>query len=246
MPSDENITTRSTGLPSCFAIALPAVTVRTNAVAPRNAGASQRAQRFMSTPLPGSRTSMNLYARCGRRQHDRSEPGEPHALVHLFERGSGGGLRLFGASREQRAELALVRSELLVTLLDGAEQSDDRLGDLLLERAVALAVVAGLDLGDRLAGRDRHDLDQIGDPGLLLAGVAHLGARVRDGALELLAHDLGRVEQAHRALRGTACGGHLLLWFLEIHDPRTDLGVDPLGELEDLAEASVEPLRDVP
>ena len=47
MPSDANITTRSTGRPSCLAIAVPAVIVSTNAAAPRIAGASQRAQRFM-------------------------------------------------------------------------------------------------------------------------------------------------------------------------------------------------------
>ena len=44
---------------------------------------------------------------------------------------------------------------------DRIEQRDDRLADVLLELAVAGAVVARLDLRDRLAGRDRHDLDQV-------------------------------------------------------------------------------------
>ena len=45
-----------------------------------------------------------------------------------------------------RLQLALVRAQLAVALLDRREELDDRLADVLLELAVAVAVVARLEL----------------------------------------------------------------------------------------------------
>ena len=54
--------------------------------------------------------------------------------------------RAFSApTGEQRAELGFVGAQLRVARLDRLEQRDDRLADVLLEAAVAAAVVAGLD-----------------------------------------------------------------------------------------------------
>ena len=79
--------------------------------------------------------------------------------------------RAFSApTREQALELGRVGAQLLVALADRLEQRDDRLADVLLEGAVAAAVEAGLDLRDLVAGRDRHDLDQVRDAGLLARG----------------------------------------------------------------------------
>jgi hypothetical protein len=63
MPSEANMTTFSTGRPSPRAVAVPAATVRMIAVAPTNAGASQRAQRLIKMLLsPLSRKPpRNLY-----------------------------------------------------------------------------------------------------------------------------------------------------------------------------------------
>src|SRR5213596_358306 len=85
-------------------------------------------------------------------------PDEAHALVDLLERRFGLCARLLGARCEHAAQLALVAAQLLVAPLDRDEQLDDSLADVLLEPAVAAPVVAGLELGDRVAGRDRHDL----------------------------------------------------------------------------------------
>src|SRR6476659_7295900 len=192
MPSEANITTRSTGLPSCWAVAVPEATVRTSAAAPRRAGASQRAQRFMCAPLPGvpGKPTTPFAAReCSEvqivtRSGFRLRPDEAHAFVHLLERGRRGCAGLVGTAGEHRAKLRFVRTQLLVTLLDRGQQLDDRFGHVLLELPVALAVVARLDLGDRVAGGDGHDLDQVRDPGLLLRVVADLAAGVGHGGLE--------------------------------------------------------------
>ena len=74
-------------------------------------------------------------------------------------------------------------------------------GDILLERAVALAVVAGLDVGERVARRDRHDLDQVRDAGLRLTVVAHVAPRVGHGGLELAPDHVGRVDESDDSLR---------------------------------------------
>ena len=72
-------------------------------------------------------------------------------------------------------ELARVVAQFLGSARwNGSSECDDGLGDIRLERPVALAVVAALDVGDRLAGRDGHDLDQVRDPGLVSA---HGGSR---------------------------------------------------------------------
>ena len=62
-----------------------------------------------------------------------------------------------------------------VALLNRNDKLHDRLGDSFLERSVALSVEPRLDVRDRRAGRDRHDLDQVRDPRLPLNVVAHIG-----------------------------------------------------------------------
>src|SRR6266511_4994975 len=132
---------------------------------------------------------------------------EPHALVHEPERRRRGLPGLLGADREQPGQLRLVGADLLVAALDRLEQLHDRLGDLGLERPVALAVETGLDFRDRLPRRHGRDLDQVGDAGLVRA-VLDLAPGVGHRRLELGADDVGRVEHQHRAKLGAAGLAH--------------------------------------
>src|SRR5581483_7081844 len=104
---------------------------------------------------------------------------EPHALVHRIERRLAGPSGLFRADREQALQLPLVGAQLAIALLDGGEEGDDGLADGLLELAVAGTVETALELGDRLSGRDGHDLQEIRDAGLRLGVVANLLLGVR-------------------------------------------------------------------
>src|SRR5437870_5377544 len=88
--------------------------------------------------------------------------------------------RLLRADGEQPLQLTLVRAQRLVALPDRSEQPDDRLGDVLLELSVAPAVVARLDVGNRIARRHGHDLDQVRDAGLRVTVVAHVRSGIRD------------------------------------------------------------------
>ena len=128
---------------------------------------------------------------------------------------------------------------------DRVEQPDDRLGHVLLERAVAGAVVAGLDLRERLARGHRHDLDQVRDAGLVSGSWRTSRPESVTALLIFLRTTSGGSSDQDRALGGAARGGHLLLRLLEIHDPRPDLRVHALGHDEGLAEARVEALGDV-
>src|SRR3954454_9868805 len=181
----------------------------------------------------------------GQRGEGRLQPGEAHPVVHRLERGCRCGARLLGAEREQASELRLVPADLLVTARDRVEQLDDRLGYVSLERPVARAVVAGLDLSEALARRDRHDLDQVGHTRLLLGRVADVRPGVRHGRLELLADDVGQVEQEHGPLRRAARLRHLHVRLLQVHHAGALFGIDAFGDDERLPEAVVEPLRDV-
>src|SRR5262249_48740559 len=126
-------------------------------------------------------------------------------------------------------------------------QIDHGLADILLELPVALAVVARLDLRERLARRYRHDLDQVRDTRFALAVVAHVAARVGDGRLELLADHVRLVEHPNDALRGDRrARRHLARPVLEVHHARADLRVLALRRFEGLAEARIEALGDVP
>src|SRR4029078_11464848 len=135
MPSEANITTRSTGLPACLASAVPEAIVRTIAAAPMSAGASQRARRFMCAPLPGlpgKPTTLLVQKPAGACRPSRLRPHEPHALVHLLERGRRGRARLLGTTSQHRAELRFVRAALLVARLGRGQALDDRTGQRLL------------------------------------------------------------------------------------------------------------------
>ena len=81
-------------------------------------------------------------------------------------------------------------------------------------------------------------------PGLSWAA-ADLGTRVRHRGLELLPDHVEIVEDPDRALRRARGRRHLLRRLLQVHDPRTDLGVDTLRDLERLAEPRVEARGDV-
>src|SRR5919204_4598627 len=175
----------------------------------------------------------------------RLRAGETHLVVHALERRSRGGAGLSGAEGEHPLELALVAPELLVALLDRHEELHDRFGDVLLEPAVATAVVTRLELGDPLPGRHGHDLEQVRDPGLLLGGMSDVGAGVRDRRLELLADDVGRVDEADDALRRAAGGRHQALRLLEVADAPPFVRDRDLGDDERLAEALVEALGDI-
>ena len=154
-------------------------------------------------------------------------------------------MRLLGARREQPQELRLVGPQLEVPRPDRGEQLRDRVPDVPLQVAVSRAVVGALDLLRGSLGRDGEDVDEVRDPRLVL-GTPDLATGVGHRRAELPPDRLRVVEQPHRPLFGAAGRRHLLPRLLEVHDPRTDLRVDALGDRERLAEASVEPLRDVP
>src|SRR2546423_13579517 len=103
-------------------------------------------------------------------EKSRLRPGEPHALVHLRERRRRRRAGLLRAQRQQTLQLGRVGAELAVAGLDRADELDHGLGDVGLEVAVALAVIARLDRVRRLTRRDGHDRDEILDS--LLAGTA--------------------------------------------------------------------------
>src|SRR5450759_2053713 len=166
--------------------------------------------------------------------------GEAHKLVHLLQGGCRGLPRLGGAACQHPLELGGVFAQLAVAALDRLQQCYDGVCHFALELSVAGAFETLLDLGDRLAAGHRHDLDQVRDARLLVQVVDDLAARVGHRALQLLAHDLGRVEQVDRSLWVAAGGGHLVTWLLQIHNPRAGLGVDAPGHREGLAEAGVE------
>ena len=136
------------------------------------------------------------------------------------------------------------RSAALVARLDRLEELDDRLADVLLE--------PGRSPGRRSAPRSPRGSPVATDmisirfemPGLS-APRAHLRAGVGHRRLELLAHDVGLVEQPHGPLRRPAGRGHLPLGLLEsmIRPPTSRR--DHLRQDERLAVARVEPLGDV-
>src|SRR5439155_26165923 len=107
------------------------------------------------------------------------------------------------ADAEQPLELGRVVPDLAVATRDRREQRDHRLADRLLERAVALAVEARLDLLGRLAAGDGEDVDQVGDS-LLALTATHLAAGVGDCRLELPPDRIRLVEDSHRSLVGAA------------------------------------------
>ena len=83
--------------------------------------------------------------------------------------------RLLGAGGEGRLQRRLVGAQLGVALADRREELDHRLGDRLLEVAVAGALELALDLGRVDAAGDGEDVDQVGDPGLVLAAARPRG-----------------------------------------------------------------------
>ena len=97
---------------------------------------------------------------------------------------------LLGARLERRLERGLVAAKLGVALAHRRQVLDDRLGDRLLEVAVAGVRELGLDLLGPDPADDREDLDQVRDPGLVVAAT-DVGAGVGDRAHHLLATTSG-------------------------------------------------------
>ena len=84
-------------------------------------------------------------------------------------------------------------------------------------------------------------------PGFSSRFVPNLGPRISDRCLELLAHDVRRIDHPHHALRRPAGGRHQTLGLLQVLDPRALVGEDAVGHLELVpAQAAVEALGDVP
>ena len=120
-------------------------------------------------PRRSRRPRLEPVARPGRAEHAADlGADDAHVVEHRVQRRLGHLPRLLGADRQQPLQLARVGAQLAVPLLDRREQLDDRLADGLLERAVALPVELGLDVLHRLAGRDRHDLDEVRDARLVV------------------------------------------------------------------------------
>ena len=149
--------------------------------------------------------------------------------------------------REQPLELARVRAELVVALLDRLEQRDDRLGDVRLElrRSPGRRSASSIASGGSPVATDMISI-RFATPGLSAAR-AHLAAGVGDGDLELLADHVRRV--GHRAPSPSPSPPVVDILFvrlLQVHDPRADLGVLAVGKPERLAEALVEARRRCP
>ena len=152
--------------------------------------------------------------------------------------------RLLRAVCEGVLERALVGPELFVARAHRAEVFHHRVGHRLLERAVARPVERRLNGVGGGPSHRGHDLDQVGDAGLVRRA-DHLGPGVGHGRAKLLDDRIGLVQHVDRALwAGPGCR-HLALRILQVHDPGAHLAVATLGHDERLAEAGVEALRDV-
>ena len=171
---------------------------------------------------------------------------QAHAGLRVGQHRRGDRACARGTERHQAIELGVIGHQRRVPLADRREVLDDRLGDVDLEVPVALAGVARLERGDRLAGHAVQDLEQVRDAGLGLPVVPDLAPGVGHGALELAADDVGRVEHQQLAvLARQRRGRHLALRLLEVADARRGLRDRGLRGREELAVARVEALRDV-
>ena len=165
-------------------------------------------------------------------------------MVGAREGGRGDRVRLLGALREDGSQLPGVAAQLAVAEPDRVEELDHGLCHLLLEPPVACAVVARLDRVRGLVRGDGHDLDQVRDAGLVL-GPHDVAPGVGDGGADLPPDHVRWVEHLDEAEFGGERGRHAARGILEVHDLRAELAVRPLGYDERLAEALVEPLREV-
>src|SRR5436190_17524666 len=93
---------------------------------------------------------------------------DAHPVADLGERTGGDLARLLGTGGEGLLERRLVGTKLGVALAHRGEQLDRGLGDGLLEVAVAPALEPALDLDRSDAARDGENVDQVGDPRLVV------------------------------------------------------------------------------
>src|SRR5690606_20899284 len=103
---------------------------------------------------------------------------ESHPFADGLHRPLGDPGRAFRAVGEEPVEMRLVVQQLERALPDRRERVDDDLGEVLLELAVAAALVAALQVGDGGALKRGVDPQQVRDAGLLLLVVHDLGAGV--------------------------------------------------------------------
>src|SRR5687767_5822810 len=153
------------------------------------------------------------------------------------------GLQL--ALLEGRLQPRLVPAQLRIALAHRGQVLDHRLGDGLLEVAVAGVLELRLHRLRRLPVGGGEDVDQVGDAGL--AGpAANLAPGVGDRRAELLADRVRLVEHEEGARLPGSGRGHLPLGLLQVHDPGPDLGCAHRGLDQGLAIALVEAAGDLP
>ena len=157
-------------------------------------------------------------------------PDEAHALVHRSSVGAEAA-RAFSAPTGEQSRGARPRRRAAPCSAPGSASSSSTTAsaDVLLELPVARAVVARLDRRDRLAGRDRHDLDQVRDPRPSRPGrSAPRGPSRSRRVLNFL-----RIVSGGSTIRTcpAACRRrrHLPLGLLQVLDPRAGLGDRPSG-----------------
>lgn len=126
----------------------------------------------------------------------------------------------------------------------GDELHDD-VGEVRLQRAVALALVLPLQLRDLGAGEGGVDRQEVADAGLGLAVEADHGVGVRDRALHLLRGGLRLVEEVDQALRGGRRLAHLGGRVLKVVDLRRLLEDVRGRHGEGVAVGLVEAVREV-
>jgi len=133
---------------------------------------------------------------------------------------------------------ALSGRELGEARLDRAQQLDDRVGGVGLQRPVLRVVVGqghGIAVGDRA-----EDRQQVRHPGLGGGIEAHGRVGVGDGALDLLGHLAEVLEHQDGALGRVGRLRHLPRRLLEVHHPRAHRRDGGLGDDERVAVAMVE------
>ena len=198
-----------------------------SATAARTKTAVGDASVYCSTPVTAV-TTATAPATTRMRFTGSARPREAHPLVHRLERRRRGRARLVRADREQPPQLALVRAQLAVALLDRRDQRDDRLADRLLELAVA-GVRRTAPRSPRAVSPVATDMMSIRFviPGLSSARRTSRPESVT-AVLNFFRITSGLVHQRDRALLGAARRRHLLRRLLEVHDPRADLRVHAL------------------
>src|SRR3569833_393416 len=126
---------------------------------------------------------------------------EPAPIADRLHGVTGDLARAGGAAGQHAGELLFVGEELLGALADGGEGVQDSLGEVLLQRAVALTGIAGLQLRNGRVTQRGVDTQKIGAARLVLLVGDDLGARVGHRAHDLLAQRARLVEKVGDGVR---------------------------------------------